>query len=119
MGTISVAVVEETERGIEIPAFVLSCRVFGYGMEDALINLLKRWRPGTPIFGHFKETPHNQPCRSTYPRNGFSWEQSEWVFREGEPASDAPWLTIESPACTSWSHNYAYFSKRNSGCRRS
>jgi FkbH-like protein len=97
MGTISVAVVEETERGIEIPAFVLSCRVFGYGMEDALINLLKRWRPRTTIFGQFKETPHNQPCRSTYPRNGFSWEQFEWVFRDGASASDAPWLTVEGP----------------------
>lgn len=97
MGTISVAVVEETARGIEIPAFVLSCRVFGYGMEDALINLLKRWRPGTSIFGHFKETAHNEPCRTTYPRNGFTWENSEWTFRGGEVASDVPWLTIEGP----------------------
>ena len=96
MGTISIAVVEETERGIEIPTFVLSCRVFGYGMEDALINLVKRWRPGTPIFGHFKETPHNEPCRSTYARNGFFKEQSEWVFRGGEPVPDAKWLSIRS-----------------------
>jgi FkbH-like protein len=96
MGTISVAIVEENERGIEIPIFVLSCRVFGYGMEDALINLIKRWRPGTPIFGHFEETPHNGPCRGTYERNGFSWEQSEWVFRGGEVAPDAAWLTVEA-----------------------
>jgi FkbH-like protein len=95
MGTISIAVVEETTRGVEILAFVLSCRVFGYGMEDALINTIKRWRPGIPIFGHFKETPHNEPCRSTYPRNDFSWEQTEWVFRAGGPAADAIWLTIQ------------------------
>lgn len=97
MGTISVAIVEETERGIEIPVFVLSCRVFGYGMEDALINLVKRLQPGAPIFGHYKETPHNEPCRGTYPRNGFSWERSEWVFRGGRSTADAPWLTVVSP----------------------
>ena len=97
MGTISIAVVEETARGLEIPVFVLSCRVFGYGMEDALINLLKRWRPGVTILGYYKETPHNEPCRTVYPRNGFSWEQSEWVFRGSEPGVDAKWLTISAP----------------------
>lgn len=97
MGTISVAVVEETNRGIEIPTFVLSCRVFGFGMEDALINMVKRSRPGVPIFGHYKETSHNEPCRNTYPRNGFVWENSEWVFRGTEPNPDAKWLAIECP----------------------
>jgi FkbH-like protein len=96
MGTISIAVVENTDRGTEIPAFVLSCRVFGYGMEDALINLVKRSRPGAPIFGHFKATPHNEPCRNTYPRNGFSWEHSEWVFRGGDSLPDAAWLTVHT-----------------------
>ena len=97
MGTISIAITEETKRGIEIPVFVLSCRVFGYGMEDALINLVKRWKHDVPIFGQFKETAHNQPCRNTYPRNGFSWENSEWVYRGGEIKPDAEWLTVQSP----------------------
>jgi FkbH-like protein len=96
MGTISIAITEETERGIEIPVFVLSCRVFGYGMEDALINLVKRWKHDVPIFGQFKETAHNQPCRNTYPRNGFSLENSEWVYRGSEPTLDAKWLTVQS-----------------------
>jgi FkbH-like protein len=76
MGTISVAVVEETAPGVAILAFVLSCRVFGFGMENALLNWIKLWRPGRTIFGHFKETPHNQPCHRVYPDNGFTWDGS-------------------------------------------
>ena len=97
MGTIAVAVVEETTRGVEIPVFVLSCRVFGYGMENALLNRIKSWRPSRVIYGHFKETPHNQPCHKVYPENGFTWDGSCWTFRGGEPIADPLWLTVESP----------------------
>lgn len=95
MGTISVAVVEETQRGVEIPAFVLSCRVFGFGMEDALINLVKQLRPGVPIFGLYKETPHNEPCRRTYEKNGFLREGNEWVFRGGQLQPNVSWLSVQ------------------------
>lgn len=97
MGTIAVAIVEETNRGIEIPTFVLSCRVFGFGMEDALLNMVKRSNPGAPIFGHYRQTAHNEPCRDTYPRNGFTWEEAEWVFRGSEVHPDPRWLTVECP----------------------
>jgi HAD superfamily phosphatase (TIGR01681 family) len=97
MGTISVAVVEDTERGIEILVFVLSCRVFGYGMENALLNRIKLWRPGQSVYGHFIETPHNQPCHQVYPKNGFSWDGSCWIFKEGKEIPDPVWLTVESP----------------------
>ena len=42
MGTIAVAVSQKASRGVEIIAFVLSCRVFGFGMESALLNRVKR-----------------------------------------------------------------------------
>jgi FkbH-like protein len=95
MGTISIAVLEETARGVEIIAFVLSCRVFGYGMETALLEYIKQWRPNATIYGHFKETPYNGPCRRTYPDNGFSWEGSEWVLRERATAARLEWLTVK------------------------
>jgi len=94
MGTISVAVTEKTSRGVEILSFVLSCRVFGFGMESALLSRIKCWMPDTPIFGLFKETPYNGPCHRTYPDNGFSLEGSEWVFRGGNAIPDVSWLTV-------------------------
>lgn len=97
MGTILVAVVEETSRGVEILAFVLSCRVFGFGMENALLNRVKQWRPGRPIYGHFRETPHNQPCRQVYPDNGFTWNGDCWIFDGGPVILDPAWLTVDSP----------------------
>lgn len=96
MGTVAVAVVEETMRGVEILVFVLSCRVFGYGMENALLNCIKSWRPGKVIYGHFKETPHNQPCHRVYPENGFTWNGGYWTFHCGKVVADPVWLTIES-----------------------
>ncbi len=95
MGTISVAVLEETPRGVEIITFVLSCRVFGFGMEVSLLNRIKMWRPGQTIYGHFRETAHNQPCHRVYPENGFTWDGSYWTFRAGSEMRDPAWLTVE------------------------
>jgi FkbH-like protein len=94
MGVISIAVYEETNRGIEIIAFVLSCRVFGYGIESALLSYIKQRRPSAIIYGHFKKTPYNEPCHRTYPDNGFSWENSEWVLSERTIDPKFEWLTI-------------------------
>jgi FkbH-like protein len=96
MGIISVAVLEETGRGVEIPVFVLSCRVFGYGMETALLNCIRRWRPGRTVYGHFRETPHNQPCHNVYPQNGFAWEGNVWRSTEAKETRDPPWLVVDS-----------------------
>lgn len=98
MGTISIAILEESARGVEILAFVLSCRVFGYRMEDAMLEFIKNWRPRANIYGHFKQTPHNEPCRRTYPDNGFVWETSEWVLRERPSARNCEWLTVNIAA---------------------
>jgi FkbH-like protein len=95
MGTIAVAVVEETTRGVEILAFVLSCRVFGYGMETALLNRIKSWRPGQAVYGHFKETPHNQPCHRVYPENGFDWDGNCWISNTGKEIADPAWLAVK------------------------
>jgi FkbH-like protein len=98
MGTIAVAVVEVTGRGVEILAFVLSCRAFGFGMETALINRIKLFARGAPIFGHFRPTAHNGPCHRTYPDNGFVLEGLELVFRNSRSIADASWLTVEESA---------------------
>ena len=101
MGLICVSVLRREGEAIHIPIFVLSCRVFGYGIETTVLNAIKRMamiergdRPWT-LLGVYKETSHNAPCRSMYPDNGFAWEGFSWANRGDEIAADPVWLTVE------------------------
>lgn len=80
----------------EVPLFVLSCRAFGFGIEYALLNTLKRLAPGEhALIGHYKETQFNQPCRDLYPKSGMTWDGSAWVGTVGQLPPDPVWLRIE------------------------
>jgi predicted enzyme involved in methoxymalonyl-ACP biosynthesis len=85
---------------VEVPVFVLSCRVLGYGIEKAVLNSIKRLArrgPGgvvRPVVGHFRETEHNEPCRRMYPDNQFIWSAPFWVCAYPIPGEDAPWLSV-------------------------
>lgn len=100
MGLICVAVLDLSGPELLIQAFVLSCRVFGYGIENAVVNALKRMvgegsgSASCLIRGAYRETPNNEPCRRMYPDNGFTWEDDSWVLRQVGPLSDPSWLTI-------------------------
>jgi len=100
MGTVSVAMVEQEGTEARIVAFVLSCRVFGYGFEAALINAVRRRvaRAGIParVVGLFRETAANGPCRSTYPDRGFLAEGDRWVLTvDDAEVADPAWLAVE------------------------
>jgi hypothetical protein len=79
---------------------VLSCRVFGYGIENAVVNAIKHMaRDETsgatrPIRGVYRETPHNELCRQLYPDNGFTWDIDSWLLREVQTPKDPSWLRI-------------------------
>jgi FkbH-like protein len=100
MGTVCVVLLDLTGTDILIPVFVLSCRVFGYGIEDAVLNMVKRRACGTSerearcIQGEYHETPYNDPCRKMYPENGFSWDGRSWIWVHDKPIKDPSWLTI-------------------------
>ncbi|MDQ1451953.1 MAG: hypothetical protein QOK38_1819 [Acidobacteriaceae bacterium] len=102
MGTVSVAVTRETDDGVEIPVFVLSCRVFGYGVETALLNHVKRSAGfpgrGKQILGRYVATAFNEPGRDTYARHGFTEEDDAWVYRGGGAIEDPDWLTVDAEA---------------------
>ncbi len=101
MGQICVAVLEIGADQARIPAFVLSCRVFGYGMETAVINAIKRKAGGLPIVGLYRETASNEPCRRMYPDNGFVWDGQAWTYEGSDVPADPSWLAVEdewSPA---------------------
>jgi FkbH-like protein len=101
MGVVSVLLLDTSGTSFSIPTFVLSCRVFGYGIEDAVLNAVKRLsaragngRGPLPIRGAFKETPHNEPCRAVYPKNGFTRDGDAWVLAAPAAPADPAWLTI-------------------------
>ena len=104
MGVVSVAVTSRLPDRVEIPIFVLSCRVFGYGVEKALLNYVRRAAghtnggTGKPVVGLYQETAYNEPCRRAYPDNGFEWEEDRWVFRAGPEPEDPDWLTVHADA---------------------
>jgi len=100
MGLICAALLDLTGPEIRIPAFVLSCRVFGYGIEDAVLGAIKRLaasdpqRGRRPIRGDYQETFHNEPCRKMYPSNGFRWDGGSWLLSNPEPSQPPGWLTV-------------------------
>jgi FkbH-like protein len=98
MGTVCVAIVTETGGQAEISAFVLSCRVFGYGVESAMLKeIARRCSVGSrcsSLVGHFKSNAQNHPCRNMYPDHGFvnDGQGTRWVSTSALP--EVPWAEI-------------------------
>ena len=102
MGMVGVMRVNWTPAGLEIPIFVLSCRVFGFGIEYALLNAVKRLTaPDSCLIGHYHETHYNQPGRDLYRKAGMLWDGAKWSGRVADLRDNPSWLTVQyrvSPA---------------------
>ncbi|HEY4303489.1 MAG TPA: HAD-IIIC family phosphatase [Gemmatimonadaceae bacterium] len=99
MGTICVAIVRQTADALEIPIFVLSCRVFGFGVETLLLDYVKRRSEklfGAPkVRGFFTSTEHNEPCRDMYRDHGYVEQGSAWQFVGAPGAKPLPaWFDL-------------------------
>jgi FkbH-like protein len=96
MGTISVLVLHDMGESLDIHAFVLSCRVFGYGIETALLNRVKRiaGELDRPIVAQLVRTMHNDPCISVYADHGFEPHDGFWHHRATSDDPDPAWLTV-------------------------
>ena len=98
MGIISVLVTETGGVTVSIPVFVLSCRVFGYGVENALLNMVKREalsQGSAQITGTHVPTSVNAPCRETYSENGFVQVDGQWTWaQDTDPIEDPAWLSV-------------------------
>lgn len=94
MGIVGVLVVTMGQAP-EISHFVLSCRVFGFGLECAMVQSVLRAYAGTPITAQLVETPVNGPCRDVFEVNGFTHDGVQWIA--GAPDADAvpSWLTVD------------------------
>jgi FkbH-like protein len=99
MGIVGVMAIKAGPRPV-ISHFVLSCRVFGFGIEDAMLNALRRGLGATVIAAPLVETAVNGPCCDVYARNGFLWQDGIWLS-QGDPAgADPHWLLIDDK--TDW-----------------
>jgi FkbH-like protein len=97
MGIVSVLVAHETDTAVEIEAFVLSCRVFGYGIETALLKALTEANPDKPVGGVILPTAVNQPCQAVYSAHNFRMEGERWVYDQGSaPIANKKWLSVET-----------------------
>jgi FkbH-like protein len=100
MGVTCVAIAHARGDELVLLPFVLSCRVFGYGIETSVLGLLcdeARARGLRRIVGRYVPTPHNAPCRDFLPRHGFV-ESSDgcWVSTLETVAAEVPaWLSVE------------------------
>jgi len=98
MGTACVAVVRTLADGLEIAVFVLSCRVFGYGVETLVLDYVKRLAErqfGRPsVRGVFAATEHNGPCREMYREHGFALRDGSWIYERVAGEKSVPtWFT--------------------------
>jgi FkbH-like protein len=99
MGTTCIAVVECNESEMRILPFVLSCRVFGYGIEQVVMNRLKqiaRQKGLARIIGRYQATPQNAPCKDFLADNGFVNKDELWSFdvAAGPELPDPVWVKI-------------------------
>lgn len=98
MGTTCVAAVHFDGDEMRLLPFVLSCRVFGYGIERGVMNHLRRIateRGVKRIVGRYVKTPHNAPCKDFLAENGFVENGADWLLMtDGVEVADPHWLEI-------------------------
>jgi FkbH-like protein len=99
-GLVCCALVAIGSAEVEIESFVLSCRAFGFGIETALVNVIKaatRDLGIRRIVARFKATERNQACRNFLPEHNFVKQPDElWCCEDPGPFENPEWLTVES-----------------------
>lgn len=95
MGIVSVLVARIDDGIVDVDAFVLSCRVFGYGMETAILKKLADDHINTPIRGQIVPTPVNGPCQNVFRDHGFvELGGGIWERQPGLGLQLKPWLRM-------------------------
>ena len=99
MGTVCVAIVTETGDAATIPVFVLSCRVFGYGVESAMLREIARRSDiggrRQRLIGQFRSNAQNHPCRNMYADHGFVADADAFRWDGAAPLPEVPWAEVE------------------------
>jgi FkbH-like protein len=99
MGTTCVAIAECSPTEMRVLPFVLSCRVFGFGIEHGVMNHLReigRQRGVQRIVGRYIATPQNTPSKDFLASSGFiQLDDDVWSLDIGAESPPTPaWLTV-------------------------
>jgi FkbH-like protein len=114
VGIGSVRVGAEPEKVAEVADFVLSCRVMGRRVEEALLHVLSRRARAmgaTRLRAEYAETDRNKPCRAFFESSGlepngartvFTWDLSKVYAKSNAVVLDADaaaraWFTEAEP----------------------
>ena len=72
-------------KGNAIEQWVMSCRVLGLGVEEAVMAVIvaeMRADGARHVTGQLLETDVNFPCRDLFTRCGFAVDQNHWILEE-------------------------------------
>lgn len=95
MGIVAAMILKREASALIITGFVLSCRAFGFGIELAILNAVRRFADGLEVQGRYIATPHNEPCRRVYETSGFHWTGEFWRSDCRSVPPDPAWLRVE------------------------
>jgi FkbH-like protein len=98
MGTVCILIIQQEKNFLDILTFVLSCRVFGYGIEKAMLNQLKSFalNRNLPIRGRYLPTERNQPCEHVFRDNFFEFSEDYWYWKGNYIEENDSWLKINA-----------------------
>lgn len=86
-----------SEKEWFIDTFLLSCRVMGRGIEDAMLGFIlnKAKEEGImKVKAEFIPTKKNKPCEQLLPDFGFQKEGAEWVYRFSTPIKETSHIEL-------------------------
>lgn len=85
-GLVSALILQKQSDSLFIDNWIMSCRVFGRGLEDFVLNEtveLARQHGFPRLVGEYRQTPKNGLVKSLYPNLGFKSENGRWVLEVG------------------------------------
>lgn len=88
------ALVSTVEETPQITHFVLSCRVFGFYMEHAMLQSLLQYFAECRVSAALVKTPVNGPCQEVFSKNGFEFIDNAWISGFHQPVTIPKWLTV-------------------------
>ena len=97
-GITNVFIIEKNDKEWKIDTFLLSCRIIGRGIEDAIISyILKEAKDQgvEKIRADFIPTKKNNPAETFLPNYGFKKENEYWIYDLNNPVKSPSHLQLE------------------------
>jgi len=97
-GITNVFIIEKNGKEWKIDTFLLSCRVIGRGIEDAIISYILKEAKNQgveKIRADFIPTKKNSPAEAFLPNYGFKKENEYWVYDLNNPIKSPNHLLLE------------------------